>query len=299
VKKITPHTWTIFFAVIALLALLTLAASLNTLHFRDGKPLQITRLIPQMTQGGGTSAVDGLIVFFRVVMILMWVLLPAYLILLIFSKEARKRLLRDILLLLPILLLLYIVSNNMNDKKPEKDATGIFGQNAAEQAQAAQELPKLPEFQPPPPWVTTVTSLVLAVVLVALVSTAVYLIWKRTRKKDDTPMQRIEMEARQAIQSIEAGGDLREVIQRCYMQMVVALRDYRMITRNQDMTPHEFEQALMRKGLPDDAVHKLTELFEQVRYGAYNPGHEEEHAAISSLTAIVNACQRMVTRGNT
>ena len=58
------------------------------------------------------------------------------------------------------------------------------------------------------------------------------------------------------------------------------------------MTPHEFERILQERGLPRGPVHDLTQLFEQVRYGGYNPGRQEERVAVSSLSAIVTACQR-------
>ncbi|MBE0695871.1 MAG: DUF4129 domain-containing protein [Anaerolineaceae bacterium] len=295
-KKITPHTWTILFAVIALAALLILAASLNTLQFRDGKPLPFSRLAPDLQGGGNSDFMSGIMVFFRGLMIFMWVLLPIYLIYLIVSKEARKRLLRDMALLLPILILLYFITNNINNQKPSNEDTSQLGMKLPNEGLIQPESVTLPEFQPPPPWVTTVTSLILATVTVVLISAAVYMIWKRTRAKESSPLQRIEMEAREAIDSLEGGGDLREVIQRCYLQMVIAMREYRMINRQQDMTPHEFEQVLAGHGLPDAPVHQLTVLFEQVRYGAYNPGRQEERAAISSLNAIISACQRIATR---
>jgi hypothetical protein len=78
--------------------------------------------------------------------------------------------------------------------------------------------------------------------------------------------------------------------------MIIVLRDYRLIHRDQDMTPHEFEQMLEHHGLPREPIRQLTELFERVRYGAYSPDRSEEHIAISSLSAIVRACQSSTSR---
>jgi hypothetical protein len=77
--------------------------------------------------------------------------------------------------------------------------------------------------------------------------------------------------------------------------MLQAVEEYKNIRRDRDMTPHEFELALERRGLPREPIHQLTELFEQVRYGGQVPGRAEERLAVSSLSAIVSACQR--TRG--
>jgi hypothetical protein len=144
--------------------------------------------------------------------------------------------------------------------------------------------------------VTTVTSIVLAVVTVLVVFFVVRAIWRRARRREDEPLRRIERRAQEAIQSIEAGGDLREVIQRCYMQMLQAVSEYRLIDREQSMTPHEFELLLEHRGLSIEAVRDLTALFERVRYGAEQPGRREEREAIASLSAIVSACQRSSPR---
>ena len=46
------------------------------------------------------------------------------------------------------------------------------------------------------------------------------------------------------------------------------LHQQRGIRRHQAMTPREFVVYLEEVGLPTEAVMRLTELFEQVRYGA-------------------------------
>jgi hypothetical protein len=129
-----------------------------------------------------------------------------------------------------------------------------------------------------------------------MIGGAVFLVWRRSRRKEETPLFRIEREARSAIQSIEAGGDLREVIVRCYLQMIDALREYRAINRDQAMTPQEFQHLLENKGMPGEPVRNLTNLFERVRYGAHSPGEQEERVAIDSLSAIIRACERTSKR---
>jgi len=44
--------------------------------------------------------------------------------------------------------------------------------------------------------------------------------------------------------------------------------------------------------LPVSPVHQLTQLFETVRYGGVTPGRKEEQVAVTSLRAIINACQK-------
>ena len=105
-------------------------------------------------------------------------------------------------------------------------------------------------------------------------------------------MERLADEAQDAIDAIHAGGNIRDTVIRCYVQMTQVLAVERNLRREEDMTPHEFEQILLTKlKLPETPVHRLTSLFEAVRYGDYHPGKREEMEAIDSLTAIASACK--------
>lgn len=293
-NKISPRIWTIILAALVMMALLLLASSLNALEFADGKPLPFQQMAPPLTDPGeGTNLGRIFMVIFRIALILFWILLPFYVIYLIISKEARKRFLRDVMTLLPILLLLYWVTSNEFVQKQGQELTGRLGLNSAQEEGLVEQPPPMPAFQPPPDWVTTVTSLTLAVVITAIVVVLVFTIWRRTRQKKEEPLQQIERQAQDALDALAAGGNLREVIQRCYFQMIEALQKYRNIQRDRDVTPHEFELLLQRRGLPPEPVHQLTVLFEQVRYGAHNPGQQDERLAINSLSAIVTACRRV------
>lgn len=296
-KKISSREWTILLSAIVVLALLALATSISSLTLKEGRPLPLGNMAPDLSGGGSDSGwISGILAVFRVVMIIFWVLLPVYLVYLIISKEARRRLLRDLLIMLPILAFLYLISNNISNRNMDLNLEGRFGGQTEEGQVEQLEAPPLPEFQPPPAWVGTAASLVLATVVVLMLAGVVYFIWRRSRIREGAPLYRIETRAREAILSIEAGGDLSEVIQRCYLQMVEAIRETMSIYRSRDMTPHEFELVLEQRGLPREPVHQLTLLFEQVRYGGVRPGRADERAAIASLTAIVNACQRVKER---
>lgn len=246
---------------------------------------------------GGDVGGEGLLTaIFRGMMVVAWILLPIFVIYLIISKEARKRFLRDILIMLPILAMLYWFSNQVTDQEASEESLGSFNLGEMEMAGETSAPPAMPEFQAPPEWISTVASVVLAVVIIAIIGGVIFAIWRRSREKDDVPLRRIEFKAREALASIETGGDLSEVIQRCYLQMVEALRETMNIYRARDVTPSEFEATLVKRGLPREAVHQLTQLFEQVRYGGQRPGPAEERAAINSLSAIVSACERSQER---
>lgn len=291
-NKLTPRFWTLFFGVIAVLSLILLAGSLTGMELSPGQQFRFEEaaptLVPRNVPQGWMSS---LIVAFRILLIVGWILLPIYLILLVFSKEARKRFLRDMAMVLPILLLLYILnSSQVGRNMAESLELNIEGKEASELEGAAELAP--PEFAPPPDWVTTLVIVVIALIVTAVVAFVIYTFWKRTREKAFEPIRRVQKEAQAALDAIETGGDLREAVIRCYIQMIDAIKEYRGIYRERDMTPHEFEQYLAKRGLPREPVHQLTQLFEQVRYGAQNPGRKEQNTAVSSLSAIITACQK-------
>ncbi len=96
----------------------------------------------------------------------------------------------------------------------------------------------------------------------------------------------IAREAIAALQAIESGQDLKNVIIRSYMQMVRITKEEKGIERLDSETPREFERLLISHGMPIQPVQQLTRLFEKVRYGSKNPDLQDERAAIECLSAI-------------
>jgi len=298
VNKLTPRARTFLFAGIALLALVLLAASLNVLELSPGKPLAYTYVAPNLVDPGvSPGTMEWLLAIFRVLMIIGWILFPIYIIMLFISKDERKRFLRFLASILPFLIILYIMANNRSSQEVVEDLTPrVFGDLAPQDFAPSGAAP--PEFVPPPAWVTTFTTIAVAVVVSLLVIGVFYAIWRRSKERARLrePLKKVERQAQAALNAIRAGGDLGEAIVRCYIQMMDALKEYRGISRDQDMTPHEFELFLDRQGVPVEPVHQLTSLFEEVRYSTFKPGRNDEATAIASLSAIVSACQRAAER---
>jgi hypothetical protein len=63
------------------------------------------------------------------------------------------------------------------------------------------------------------------------------------------------------------------------------------VPREISVTPSEFEQTLVSKGLPSVPVHDLTRIFEDVRYGGMGAGEDERRRAVSALRIIVAVCR--------
>jgi type II secretory pathway pseudopilin PulG len=135
-----------------------------------------------------------------------------------------------------------------------------------------------------------IASVLVALVVVGFLALVVWLVW-RSRRQQDSTLERIAQEVQFALDELQAGGDLRNVVIRCYSEMVQALREQRGILRNVYLTPREFEDTLHGLGFPPEPVHQLTHLFEAVRYGHKPITRREELVAKDSLTAILDACR--------
>lgn len=276
---------------IALVTVLLLAGSLHNLTFLPGHALPFRQMQPDLTNEDiGNPNMQRFVGLMRIFFILGWILLPFYVIYLIISPEARKRLLRDLAAMTPILLILYFLLR----ERPEGEMMREFEERALNEPLEEAVTAPVPvaEFNAnPSEWLVTVTTIVLAVAATALIVGVIVMILRARRPKEEA-ITRVGFEAQAAIDALEAGGDLRDVIMRCYFEMTRAIGESRNLRRGVDMTAHEFETFLAAHGLPRDPVHNLTELFEKVRYGAFQPGRQDERTAINSLSAIVAACQR-------
>ena len=139
-----------------------------------------------------------------------------------------------------------------------------------------------------------VTAISIATVLLVLY--VVYTLWRRSQRRSadiapDDWMDDLSNQAQDAIDHLRDGDDLRGVILRCYREMAQTAAESRGVQRQTSATPREFENTLRRIGLPEQSVKRLTELFEQVRYGRYRPTPRDRLEAIDSLSEIIIACQ--------
>jgi hypothetical protein len=129
-------------------------------------------------------------------------------------------------------------------------------------------------------------------VALALVLVAVLLI--RSRRNTDTGQgdDEIGINAQAAADALRQGGNIGETIQRCYLEMCDVLHREQGIERGRSMTPTEFESLLAVRGFPAGAVHNLTALFEQIRYGGAQADASAQRTAIESLDAIAQASRQ-------
>ena len=111
--------------------------------------------------------------------------------------------------------------------------------------------------------------------------------WRSSKRIEDELLQ----EAEQAVNALQAGADLRNVILQCYFQMTRSLQEEQGLERDYTMTVQEFERWLGNLGVPSIPLRQLTFLFEKVRYGKQETNHTDEQIAIDSLNEIIQFCR--------
>jgi hypothetical protein len=277
--------WILVAAAIAIVALFLLSSSLSTVELLPGEPFPWGLFMANSSEvpvypvmGDGTL----LITIIRIAII---ILLPLTILYMIFTKEGRKRALRTLILLLFFMLLMSFVAEKQTD----------LSGTSNEMLTGASPLEEMP-FEPPPEFVpgdmrdlTTALSIGVALVLTVIILTALYILWRRRRLAQDDTLIELAREAREALDEIQTGGSLRNAVIRCYVEMSRVISEKRNIQRGITVTSREFEEHLVKAGLPKMPVQELTRLFEDARYGDHDPAPTEEQRAVTCLSSIVTA----------
>jgi hypothetical protein len=272
--------------------LFLLAISLPNLQLLPGRPFSLGEIsLGPMPQGGSEEFPGGQVALWavRITLGLMVLLLPISLIALVVSPEVRRRFLGDLAVLMGFFVIARLLVGAMqNPPRKELLDTPLTKDPAPE---LATPMP-IDVYSPlnTPDWVITAISVVIALLLCGIVVAVVWSVWRR-RQERPSALEQLAEEAQGAINAIQAGEELRETVLRCYRDMSRVLREERGLQRSATMTAREFEYALEKAGIPAEPVGRLTQLFEQVRYGHERLGAQEEQQAVTSLSAIVAACK--------
>lgn len=283
--------WSLILLGGILLGVLVLASGLTRSQLPESQPFRLEEKVEQITglpDGGSFTQrtaflVRGLFLFFLL-------FFPLYLIISLLTQRGRKRLVNDLIRLAAFLLFLYWL-----DRQSPRVTEGFEKMTELPmQMEEAMPNPQAPlaVFDPgqAPQWLTIsllVGAMLFLVLLVGVVAWWWYLPDRRKGKAEGpNTRQQLAEQAETAIEAIEGGSDLKNVILFAYFEMARILAEARGLERAPSMTPAEFAQALERQGLPAGAVRDLTRLFEQVRYGSYSSGTEMETRALNALRAI-------------
>jgi hypothetical protein len=138
-------------------------------------------------------------------------------------------------------------------------------------------------------WEFLITSLIVIVIGAVAVVILNRIIDRWLHSK--TGLDEIAEIARSTLNDFSKSKESRNAIIRCYTRMSTVVNEHRGITREVAMTPAEFAERLENAGLPGEAVHGLTSVFEKVRYGGQNVNAEEIKDAKNCLAGILKACE--------
>ncbi len=281
-------TWVILLAAGAFVGLVLLTAGLAEMEFppffaaastRSGNPFDYSSL-----EGG----MEGLGKY----------LVPSLLLLMYLLSLGRPRpqsgdsLLSALIRALAFVLFLVIVFGAAA-KRNNQIAEELLGEGGIP-LQTAPELPDLQPFSAPDVSIGS-TFGVVGLLLLVLGAAAVFFINRAfdRMKKPASEMNEIAEIARTALGQLGAKPS-KNVIIKSYLDMNAVVGEKRGLIRDEAMTPAEFAVRLDSLGLPLDAVHGLTEVFERVRYGGQEVGTEETEEAKRCLTSILKACETKI-----
>lgn len=284
------------FSAVAI-ALLLLAAGITNLKMLPGRPFPLQWQQPPPGESAPFGNGYWFLVLIRGFLILCLISVLFYVFINLLTTEGRKRLLKNLIQMAALVLVVYLLlsllesATKRNPQQQQEEQPGV-GQLGA--LPTAEGLPATPAQASTnaSPWLDVGICLGLAFVLAILITFLAWGIYKASREATGHTITRLADEAQEAIDALYAGGNIRDTVIRCYIQMTQVLAEERNLRREDAMTPHEFEQILLtRLKLPETPVRRLTGLFEAVRYGDYQPGKREEMEAIDSLSAIAEACK--------
>lgn len=273
-----PKLRVLIFFSLAALALVALAAGLANMTFLPGRPLSgaITRMLP----GVGPDfrvRLPGPNFLMTLIALVYWPLLLLSVVMMIVSPQIRRRVLRDALYLSLAYFAIFLLFRNMKGFNLDNLETPLPSPQAQTPFEALGSV-----VADPPAWLAFAVSLALVTLLLA----RGWLLWKRLRGGEPAAAL-VVSQARQALDELAQGADLRNTVIRCYYEMGRILYRRQGLRRHQAMTAREFERLMEQAGLGSAYAQQLTRLFEEVRYGDRAAGEQEERQAVACLEGIV------------
>lgn len=265
--------------------LLLLALSLPTLELREGGPFNLlTYLLRQISFGAPpplpeSTPLEG--EWIGGLRLLFWILAPLAIFYAIVSPQYRRLVIRTTIFIIAFIL----ITNRLREmmQPATREGEELFGEGAPLAPVVAP--PPAPEFVTnTPEWFVLVVDLLLALLFVALA----WFLWRRLRRPPE-PEPEFLASATSALRQIEAGDNVRDVIMRCYVEMTELMATSGRAQRHRAMTPRDFEAHLAKLGMRDEHIHRMTRLFERVRYGGLQPDPATQAEAQACLRAIVSA----------
>jgi len=266
--------------VVSLLAVTVLASGLSSVEIQSSRQFSVESaqgvadLVNLSIPDSAASALIFLAGFLR---LLLLILLPFSIYYFIKSSSVRKRILIQVLYLVGFTYLILALSQSLGQSPLEvmpEPLPSIPGPTASPDLIAG--------VSNVPGWVYVVASVAIAMLLVA-VGVLAY----RTLRASERLDHDMAVEARWALDALDRGVSLENVIFRAYHQLCTTSSDRLGVRRHPNMTPTEYERVLARSGMPSSPLASLTRLFEKARYGSAALGDDDEREAVAALRLIL------------
>ncbi len=277
---------------VAVLAILALAASLAQVTFTPGEPFTLKNNRPSWSAPAGTPAElsPAMRTLLRIWITATLALLPFSIFYLILSPNARRRIIPNLIVFGMFMLIMSSLSKPLSQMLGENGVLGGLSVTGLTEGGAGMQPAEFSSSAPS--WLVLLISFILAAIMVAVGARLLYaLVRSRRRPAAEVSLVRIGEEAESAMTAIAEGGDLRDTVIRCYVEMNRVVSQAHGILRQRAMTAREFEEQLERAGLPGASVRDLTRIFEAVRYGAKDLDPGAKARAVACLAAIADACR--------
>jgi Domain of unknown function (DUF4129) len=276
--------------LLTLTAILTLflAMSLSHLVLAPGQPFALDQSQPAVVAASAPlEGSDTLLWILRGFLALTLIFLPVYIIYSLRTPQGRRRLLANVIMLLALLWITDQLQKQMLEQAVEQQKMMM---NTPTNMEGDSSIPVAVFPAEPPAWVTIMVIAAASLLAVGVIFSG-FMLYRQRAKPPELVLDKLAEAAQNTIQSIYEGGDFKLSIIQCYREMSRVVREEKGIARDIAMTPREFEDVLISRGLPSTSIDTLTRLFEQVRYGSMSTAPGDQDLAIACLTEIVEVCR--------
>jgi len=279
----TGRVWIILLVFAALAGLIVLASGLNGMKFDAPNMVRFDNVFG-LSNSGVTDNVKPS-PWFRYVIFGLFIAL--FLVMLgPMRPQTSKNLIMQLLRSMAFMAIAMMVMGRIAQNSP------MFSEEGQAQEGAGGLSAQLPSLDAPavtPQWEFWITALV--AIVIGVIAIIVFNRYIDRWFQPKTGLEEIAEIARSALDDLSKNKESRNVIIRSYTRMNAAVDQYRGIAREAAMTPAEFASCLEKEGLPGEAIHGLTRVFEKVRYGGQNVSPEEVKEAKQCLISILKACE--------
>jgi hypothetical protein len=280
--KYTTKRYLLTYLICCILVILLIQSSLSLLEFKEGQPFpgsetHLTQADPVETSSANLPVSS---LFFQGGFSVLFFIFSTYLIILFARKAPKRKILLTligIICILGIVFLLSMINLPRGYIAANPQGGGFTSAPLTYQTE--------PLDTPPLAWQWWVA------LGMILISCLFALLWINRQTKQIPEIDRLAVAAEESVRAILMGDDLKSVILYSYHQMVAALREEQGIERDQAMTVREFEELLIKRGIPFEPVHQLSALFETVRYGNTLPSRHDKQRCLESLRHIIQHCK--------